>query len=324
MGERQYRIGELAKVSGVSAKTIRFYSDSGILPPTALTPAGYRLYSEADRARLETIRVLRELAFPLSAIAALLGQQRSVTDALHTQLAALETTLRTVRRHHLVLRAAVTKGEGAALAYLDHAHVHARLNAIERQALLDTHLTRIFTGVAADEGWKATFWQAVVCDLPEELSEAQFAAWLELAELVTDEGFITRLNEIGRAAWGSDTAPRRNATLHDLYAAASAAHRAGHPPDDAAGRVVIDEYLARGAATLGRDPADPLVATELLDEIARNDEPRAARYWELIAILKEWPPSPIPAAHAWLTEGLRLRAAATRTSAADEPDSPRR
>lgn len=309
MGERQYRIGELATVSGVSAKTIRFYSDSGILPPTATTPAGYRLYSEADRGRLETIRALRELAFPLPTIAALLGQQRSVTDALRAQLAAVEATLRTVRRQQVVLRAAVSRGDGAALAYLDHAHAQAQLGAIERQTLLDTHLERVFAGVAADEGWKACFWQGVVGDLPDELSEEQFAAWLELAELVTDEGFIARLNEIGRAAWGSDDAPRRPPALHDLYAAASDALRAGHPPDDAAGWPVIDEYLARGAAALGRDPADPLVATELLDEIARNTEPRAARYWELIAILKAWPPSSIPAAHDWLTAGLRLRAA---------------
>jgi DNA-binding transcriptional MerR regulator len=48
-----YKIGELSRLSGVSIKTIRHYSDQGVLPPSGVTEAGYRLYSEADRSRLE-------------------------------------------------------------------------------------------------------------------------------------------------------------------------------------------------------------------------------------------------------------------------------
>jgi len=309
MDARRYQIGELARISGVAAKTIRFYSDSGILPPTAMTAAGYRLYSEADRGRLETIRALRELGFPLPTIATLLDQgERVAATALRAQLAALEATERTIRRQRVVLRAALHKGESATLAYLDHAHAHARLGLIERQKLLDDYLARVFDGVAADEGWKAGFAQAATLDLPEELSDAQFAAWLELADLITDADFIARLNAIGQAAWGGVEAPHRPPPLHDLYAAADAARRGGHTPDDAVGRGVIDDYLAREAAARGRDATDPALPGDVLADIARGDEPRAARYWELIAILKGWPPSPIPEAHRWLVAGLQLRA----------------
>ncbi len=324
MGARRYQIGELARSSGVAAKTIRFYSDSGILPPTATTRAGYRLYSEADRGRLETIRALRELGFPLSTIAALLdrggrgdqdeaGQQGEGTVAatLRAQLAALEATERTIRRQRVVLRAALQQGGAATLAYLDHAHAHARLGAIERQRLVDEYLKRVFDGVAADDTWKAGFAGAAALDLPEELSDTQFAAWLELAELLTDDAFIARLNAIGRATWGDDEAPRRPPRLDDLYTAADAAQRAGHAPDDAVGRGVIDDYLAREATARGRDPADPALPGEVLADIARGDEPRAARYWALLGILKGWPPSPIPDAHRWLVAGLKLRAAPT-------------
>jgi DNA-binding transcriptional MerR regulator len=309
MGERRYRIGELARISGVAAKTIRFYSDSGILPPTATTGAGYRLYSEADRGRLETIRALRDLGFPLPTIATLLGQgDRAVATALRAQLAALEATERTIRRQRVVLHAALHKGEATTLSYLDHAHAHARLGALERQDLLDHYLTRVFDGVAADEGWKAGFGQAATLDLPEELSDAQFAAWLELADLITDADFIARLNAIGRAAWGSADAPRRPPQLDDLYAAADAARRAGHTPDDAVGRGVIDAYLAREAAARGCAPPDPALPGAVLADIAHGDEPRAARYWELLGILKGWLPSPIPDAHRWLVAGLQRRA----------------
>lgn len=322
MDARRYQIGELARISGVAAKTIRFYSDSGILPPAATTAAGYRLYSEADRGRLETIRALRELGFPLATIAALLDQgaqgdqgdqgdqgEGAVATALRAQLAALEATERTIRRQRVVLRAALRQGEAATLAYLDHAHTHARLGAIERQTLLDDYLTRVFAGVAADDDWQAGFARAATLELPDELSDAQFTAWLELADLITDAEFIARLNAIGRAAWGDEEAPRRPPQLDDLYAAASAARRAEQTPDDAVGRGVIDDYLAREALARGRDPADPTLPGDVLADIARGDEPRAARYWELLGILKGWPPSPIPDAHRWLVAGLRLRAA---------------
>lgn len=313
MTARRYQIGELARISGVAAKTIRFYSDSGILPPTATTAAGYRLYSEDDRGRLETIRALRELGFPLPTIATLLKQgKRAVATTLQAQLAALEATERTIRRQRVVLRAALRQGEAATLAYLDHAHAHARLDALERQVLVDDYLARIFAGVAADAGWKAGFTQAATLDLPEELSDEQFTAWLELADLITDADFIARLNAIGQEAWGDADAPRRPAVLHDLLDAADAARREGHTPDDAVGRGVIDEYLAREGAARDRDPADPTLPADVLTDIARGDEPRAARYWELLGILKGWPPSPIPDAHRWLVAGLQLRAEAAR------------
>ena len=313
MEGRQFRIGELARLSGVTAKTIRFYSDSGILPPTATTAAGYRLYSEADRGRLETIRALRELGFPLPTIAGLLDQgERAVATALRAQLAALEATERTIRRQRIVLSAALRQGEAATIAYLDHAHAHARLDALERQRLLDDYLARVFDGIAADGEFKAGFIRAATLDLPEELTDAQFAAWLELADLITDDDFIARANAIGQEAWGDAAAPRRPAVLHDLLAAADAARCAGHQPDDAVGRVVIDDYLAREAAARGRDAADPALPGAILADIARGDDPRAARYWVLLGILQDWPPSPIPAAHRWLVEGLRSRATAAR------------
>jgi hypothetical protein len=218
------------------------------------------------------------------------------------------------------------QGEAATITYLDHAHTHARLDALERQRLLDDCLARVFDGVAADEGFKEGFARAATLDLPEELTDEQFAAWLELADLITDTDFIARINAIGQEAWGDATAPRRPAVLHDLLDAADTARRGGYTPDDAVGRAVIDEYLAREAATRGRDAADPSLPGEVLADIARGDEPRAARYWELLGILQGWPPSPIPGAHRWLVEGVRLRAergsdAAAARETTDRPAS---
>lgn len=48
-GDAIHPIGELARRTGLTVKTIRFYSDRGIVPPAGRSPAGYRLYgSDAD------------------------------------------------------------------------------------------------------------------------------------------------------------------------------------------------------------------------------------------------------------------------------------
>ena len=41
-GDTLYSIGDLARRTGLSVRTIRFYSDRGLLPPTSRSPAGYR------------------------------------------------------------------------------------------------------------------------------------------------------------------------------------------------------------------------------------------------------------------------------------------
>ena len=62
----------VAQLAGVSERTLRYYDRLGLLPPTAASEAGYRLYDEADLKRLQRILFLRELEFPLKDIAAML------------------------------------------------------------------------------------------------------------------------------------------------------------------------------------------------------------------------------------------------------------
>lgn len=66
--EPRFSIGQLAGHTGVSVRTIRFWSDRGVLPPSDRTAAGFRRYDAAAVARLELVRTLRELGVGLNAI----------------------------------------------------------------------------------------------------------------------------------------------------------------------------------------------------------------------------------------------------------------
>ena len=76
-------IHEVSCLAGVSVRTLHHYDAIGLLPPTKLTEAGYRLYDDTALARLQSILLFRELEFPLQTI------RRILDDPSFDQAAAL-------------------------------------------------------------------------------------------------------------------------------------------------------------------------------------------------------------------------------------------
>lgn len=68
-----YRIGEISELSGVPAKTIRYYEEIGLIPPAERTANTYRVYTEVDADRLRFIRSARALDFSLQDIEEILA-----------------------------------------------------------------------------------------------------------------------------------------------------------------------------------------------------------------------------------------------------------
>ena len=70
----KYTTGEIAKLCGVTVRTVQYYDTRGILVPTELTEGGRRLYSEDDLKRMRIICFLRELGLPIDSISQLLSE----------------------------------------------------------------------------------------------------------------------------------------------------------------------------------------------------------------------------------------------------------
>ena len=72
-GQGLHNIGEASAMTGVSAKMIRHYEATGLIPPASRTFANYRLYNDADLHRLRFIKRARTLGFSMKQIGQLLG-----------------------------------------------------------------------------------------------------------------------------------------------------------------------------------------------------------------------------------------------------------
>ena len=85
----QYTTGEIAKLCGVTVRTVQYYDSRDLLVPSELTEGGRRLYSEEDVKRLKVICILRELGLSINVIGQLLREEdpASVIDVLLEQQA---------------------------------------------------------------------------------------------------------------------------------------------------------------------------------------------------------------------------------------------
>lgn len=90
-------VHQVMELTGLTARTLHHYDAVGLLPPTAVTAAGYRLYDDVALARLQAIMLFRELEFPLKDIKTILDDPNfDQKEALSQQIKLLE-----LRREHL-------------------------------------------------------------------------------------------------------------------------------------------------------------------------------------------------------------------------------
>jgi len=183
-------IGRLAERTGIPVRTIRFWSDAGILPPSGRSEAGYRLYGPAAVARLELIQTLRELGLGLDDIAGVLTSEATVAEVAAEHVAALDKQIRALRLNRAVLSTVAKRGSTAEQTTL--LNKLARLPVVDRAALIEDFMREVAAGLDARPDITERLRRSPV-ELPEEPTPAQADAWLELGEMIQDPDFRARM-----------------------------------------------------------------------------------------------------------------------------------
>ncbi|GAA4983808.1 MerR family transcriptional regulator [Streptomyces hyderabadensis] len=302
-----HSIGELSARTGVPVRTIRFYSDTGLLPPTDRTPAGYRRYGEAALGRLHLISVLRELDVGLATIRRVLDGDLSVAEvaAAHAEATALQ--IRALRLRHSLLRLVARRGSGPEETVLMHRI--ARLTSDERRRLIADFVAALDAGTPQARTTAAAL-RTALPELPDEPSDARLAAWVELAELVADDDFRTRMAHAGLPPADEDVlpgaAPEAVAELVPYVRQAVAeARAAGIDPEGDEAVPVVDAVVARFAAVLGR-PDDAGLREWMARRFEAGHDPLVERYWRLVWTVNDWQviPGHLPF-QPWMVRALR-------------------
>ncbi|MGC0314525.1 DNA-binding transcriptional MerR regulator [Kitasatospora acidiphila] len=306
-------IGELARLTGLTVKTIRYWSDEGLVPPADRTPAGYRLYGPDALLRLGLVRTLRDLDVDLATVHKVLASELTLAEVAEAHAAALDTRIRAMRLHRAVLRTVAERGtttpEEIALM-----HKLARLSDAERRNLINDFIDDTFRDLDLAPDFLPML-RGAMPELPADPSQQQIDAWVELAELVQDQDFRAGLRRAATAQAHSaaevgtppgDASRGMAALLTDRVAAAVAA---GIAPDSPDARPVLDELVGAYAELVGRTGGAEF-RRWLLATLEASTDSRYERYWQLLGIINGWPtagsvPADTAGAAAWLIRALR-------------------
>lgn len=295
-------IGQVARRIGVPVRTVRFWSDEGLVEPVARSASGYRTYDEASVVRLDLVRTLRDLGLGLLVIRDLLERRRTVAEIAGEHVRALDVELRVLRLRRALLHHLATAGTDT--EELRIVHELATLSARERQQMIDAFVERAFADVPDDAPGAgiAASMGALPTELPDEPTREQVAAWLELAALLQDRSFADRVREMALA--GAMATPEEpDAMQVDMGRLQSLGRQAltdqVRPGSRRAEELVV-ELLDDGR------PSSPDRRARLADRLATFTDARVERYWALLGTLNDWPAwEPSVPAVAWWIEALR-------------------
>jgi DNA-binding transcriptional MerR regulator len=303
---RRFTIGELSRRTGIPVKTLRFYSDEGLLPPAERSPSGYRLYAEEHVVRIDLIRTLRDAGIGLSEIGKVLRHDTSLEEAIRLRLGAVEAHIASLQRVAAALRSALRSGTSE--ADLRRISMVTRLSNEERRKVIEGFFNKVTAGWARSEEWVKNMVEASVPDLPDDATAEQLDAWVELATMLEDESFVTSMRAQASDFWSKsiDHVAMRQAQA-DVARVAAEARARGVLPTSPEATAIVRNFIVAMAAAAGE--ADDEAAVR--ERMRSLYDPRAERYWELIATMKGQPiPTGPYADWQWIGEAMRHHLAA--------------
>ncbi|MEV0260380.1 MerR family transcriptional regulator [Streptomyces sp. NPDC050617] len=286
-----WSIGELAARAGLSVKTVRYYSDVGLLPLAGRSQGGHRRYLPEALEQLRFIRHLRALNLPIESIIKVADGELPLDDLLAEQLSDTRTRLGELRWREAVLRA------------LDDCPGAKRLRRLRL-------LARVHSLPQAAADISRAWGHIVPASVPRRLTEAITAqsipeppsaptpetvlAYAELHALVTEPQFL-----LYWAAPYVDDKASLYAELLDASEQATPIVAAGLPPQRCSALSTFASACARGRGTEDTPAYRASIAAEF-----RTTVPVFRKYWQHLSVVTASSEPTLGASHSWLVEAL--------------------
>ncbi|GAA3009312.1 MerR family transcriptional regulator [Kitasatospora albolonga] len=302
-----WSIGELAERAGTTVKTVRFYSDRGLLPEAGRSSGGHRRYGPEALERLRLIRSLRALDLPVPEVGRVLehgdGLTAGLTDAIDGQLRVLGGQLTALRWREAalqLLRETPVELRAERLRLVGALSTPPGTTALARfwRAALPARLSRPLVAAVLDHA---------VPQPPSDPSPAQVLAFAELHAIAT-----APCGEGGRSGTVWTDRVRRPDVLYDGLFEAYSLAVPELTADRAPGRGTVLERFVAAHAESRSEPDGPGFRRRLHGLLSAATDPAVERYWALTTAFAPAGRTPtVGAAHAWMRDALAADVAAT-------------
>ncbi|GAA1233307.1 MerR family transcriptional regulator [Kitasatospora nipponensis] len=296
-----WSIGELAEQAGATVKTVRFYSDRGLLPAAGRSSGGHRRYGPEALERLRLIRSLRTLDLPVTEVGRVLEREEDLADVIAGQLREVGSQLAALRWREAALQLV---RDCPAEERADRLRLVGAVSAPPTTAAL-ARFWRFALPARLPKRLVSAILESAVPQPPADPTPQQVLTFARLHALTTDA-----LRTIGRCRPETPPVDKefRPTVLYDglgeAYRLASLDLRAQRPPQEGG---ALDCFVSAHARAHGlRDT--PAFRRQLSGLLAMSADPVVERYWALAGELTgppTGPPEPtLGSAHDWLRTAL--------------------
>jgi len=241
---RTWKVGELAKATGTSVRTLHWYDEIGLLSPSDHSRAGYRLYGEEDVARLQQILSLRQLGLSLDEIRDLLARP----DVSPLSIVRMHITRLQEQMEHTRTLVGRLEAIASRLAASERVSADEMLKTIEEMNMFEKYYTK--EQLAELEARKQAFgeeamqavqeeWPVLMAKVRAEMEkgtppedpavQALAGRWSELIEMFTggNPGIRQSLQNLYQNEPGFAAKQGLDPALHDYVNRAMAARKGG-------------------------------------------------------------------------------------------------
>ena len=236
------------------------------------------MYSDADRARLDVIRTLRELDVDLATIGRVLRGATDLRATATLHVSTLEHQAGMIRRRVAVLRASLRYAGELDASRIQRLHALARLERADKARFIAEQLGKRMMESGPPALQRAIL-DAARIELPDDATLEQLDAWLELAELVSDEGFLSHYRTRPRSA----STPSRG--VRQAQAEALRAIQRGVEPEEQSARLIARRWVRALARQQGHAD-ERTFAAELFRAADSGRFEKERRFWTLLATLR--------------------------------------